>query len=80
MEKMYAWTETTNGHVMTVEGKNRWFIKQMKDDWYEIYEIVEQPDHCVLRDVKYSLWSAKHTAYLIEVNERNSRYAMREVI
>ena len=78
--KTYSWTETTTGYVMSVNGINRWFIKETEregmDNRFEVYEIVQQPSGCILRDVRFSLTDAKYRAYLIEVETRNSRYAM----
>ena len=72
MNKILKWTETTTGHVMTVNEKNRWFIR-VHDGRHEIYEIVQGENGCLRRDTAYSLEAAKHRAYLIECNERNDR-------
>jgi hypothetical protein len=75
MNKTYSWDETTTGHIMSVNGKYRWFIKK-DDNRFEVYEIVKQPNDCALREVCFNLNTAKHRAYLIECNENNSRYDM----
>jgi len=75
MYKTYAWVETATGHVMTVNGVNRWLIRE-SDGRFKVYEVVKHPSDCLLRDVRFSLNSAKHRAYLIECNEHNSRYRM----
>ncbi len=75
---LYRWDETTTGFIMTVNGVRRWFLCRdtTHPTRWEIYEIVSEPNSCLLRSFAYSLEMAKHGAYLIECNERNSRYRM----
>ena len=75
MGKVYSWIETTTGHVMLVNGKNRWLVRDCGGK-FELYEVVKGNDGCLLRDVSFSLDGAKHRAYLIECQEKNSRRRM----
>ena len=75
MTKSYEWVKTTTGHVMRVDGKNRWFIRNC-DGGFEVYEVVWGEDGCLLRDIAFSLPAAKRRAYLIECQEQNGRRCM----
>jgi len=70
MTKFYTWQETTSGHIMIVNGQNKWFIRNSNSRW-EVYEIVQPPAGCVLHDICFSLSNAKYRAYIMECNEHN---------
>jgi hypothetical protein len=78
MDKVYRWEETTTGHIMTVNGTSRWFVRKdpHHDTRWEVNEIVQGDSGYLLRDFAYSLIMAKRRAYLIECQERNSRREM----
>ena len=86
MNKVYNWHETTTGWLMRVNGKDRWFIKEIKrgpergGSYYELMEYSRDSmgrEGWLLRDIVYNgLNGAKHRAYLIECQEYNGRRDM----
>jgi len=86
MNKTYAWHETTTGHLMRVNGKDRWFIKEIKREpehggnYHELTEYTRDNmgrEGWFLRDIVYNgLNGAKHRAYLLECDKNNGRRDM----
>jgi len=61
---------TTKGWVGEVNGIRKWFIRPATDGKYEVYEIVDGNDGCLLRIVADDLLRAKAYVYVTETGVR----------
>ncbi len=59
-----VFNRTTKGWVAEADGVRKWFIKGIENGKYEVYEIVDLNDGCLLRIVASDLIRAKTYVYL----------------
>jgi len=62
------WIKTTTGWIGQINNVGKWFIRKVQDTGiYEVYEIVQGEDGCLLRNEELTLNNAKYRAYEAEL-------------